>query len=516
MAVSETSEVGGPIYGGFRPERQGWIAGLTAGQALTCVAVGLPVVLLFGAGLTGPALVLLPIALVVVAAVAIPVRGRPAAKWATDAMCHVMGVAFGWSAWQSKAAAGRMETPEEPDLPGVCARITMPTGPPFAGHGRVCLIHDSATGRWGLSGKLAYRGVGLASSGDRARYAAGLAELLRGLGQLGVADRVSLLVRTVPDDGTAYGLWRQAHLRADAPAAARLSVEQIAGQVSTRAVRQEAFLTVSAREENIAKLAKQAGGGMEGRARVLYRAVGGLDARLATAGAGPVTWLGPEGLAEAIRTGYNPAAEPALTATRLQQTTNGDPDGGGSHGLPLAAAGPTRAPGPEARVYRHDAYATVSYTLAMPGRGAMFGALAPLLAIPPGGEGERRCVAVHFEILPARTANRIARRERQHATVVRDIKGRQGFGNRAGDAQEASSATSQEAAVAAGRGLVRYAIAAAVTVPAEASVENAAARLEASAANGFPALRLDLAQDAGFASACLPLGIGLPTLRSLG
>jgi hypothetical protein len=246
--------------------------------------------------------------------------------------------------------------------------------------------------------------------------------------------------------------------------------------------------------------------------------VGGLDARLATAGAGPVSWLGPDGLAEAIRTGCNPAAEPALTATRQGGAGGLHADEhrvtAAGHGVPLAAAGPTRAPAAEARVYRHDAYATVSYTLTMPTLGAEFGALAPLLAIPPGGEGERRCVAVHFELVPARRAARIAKRERQHATVVRDVKGQQGYGNRAGDAQEASSATRQEAAVAAGRGMVRYAVAAAVTVPAEASVENAAARLETSAADGFPALRLDLAQDAGFASACLPLGVGLPEVRS--
>jgi hypothetical protein len=416
-----------------------------------------------------------------------------------------------------------MGDPDAPDLPGVCSRMAMPAGPVLAGHGRVCLIHDTAAGRWAITGKLAYRGVGLASSRECARFAAGLAELLSSLGEIGVADRVSLCVRTVPDDGTAYKLWRTDHLDPQAPAAALASIEQIAGQVSTRAVRQEAFITVSAKETDLAKPARAAGGGADGRARVLYRAVGGLDARLAAAGAGPVSWLGPDGLAEAIRTGYNPAAEPALTATRLAGPDNHPTNGHGpnghatnARGLPLAAAGPTRSPTAQARVYRHDAYATGAYTLTMPPRGAEFGALAPLLAIPPGGEGERRCVSVHYEIIPARRAARIAKRERQHATVIGDVKGRQGFGNRAGDAQEATSATRQEASVAAGRGMVRYAVAAAVTVPAEASVENAAARLETSAATGFPALRLDLAQDAGFVAACLPLGVGLPEIRSLG
>jgi|GEM_PF-3782893 hypothetical protein len=56
---------------------------------------------------------------------------------------------------------------------------------------------------------------------------------------------------------------------------------------------------------------------------------------------------------------------------------------------------------------------------------------------------------------------------------------------------------------------------AAVTVPSHWNVENPAASLEAaSRACGFGLLRLDLAQDAGFDAACLPLGVGLRSRES--
>ena len=58
--------------------------------------------------------------------------------------------------------------------------------------------------------------------------------------------------------------------------------------------------------------------------------------------------------------------------------------------------------------------------------------------------------------------------------------------------------------------MVRLAAAASVTVASERDIEDHAASFEASArASGYTLLRLDLAQDTGFITAALPLGIGL-------
>ena len=45
-------------------------------------------------------------------------------------------------------------------------------------------------------------------------------------------------------------------------------------------VRHEAFVTVVVPEHRIAKQAKEAGGGVDGRARVLYGVMGEIEARL--------------------------------------------------------------------------------------------------------------------------------------------------------------------------------------------------------------------------------------------
>jgi hypothetical protein len=51
-------------------------------------------------------------------------------------------------------------------------------------------------------------------------------------------------------------------------------------------------------------------------------------------------------------------------------------------------------------------------------------------------------------------------------------------------------------------------------VPADWDVAEAAQRMEASIRGaGFHPLRLDLAHDAGFAAAAVPLGVGLPGRR---
>jgi hypothetical protein len=68
--------------------------------------------------------------------------------------------------------------------------------------------------------------------------------------------------------------------------------------------------------------------------------------------------------------------------------------------------------------------------------------------------------------------------------------------------------------LAKGRALVRPCAAATVTVPNTWAVAEFGRRLDASIRiGGFIPLRLDLAQDSGFAAAAIPLGVGLPRSR---
>ena len=261
---------------------------------------------------------------------------------------------------------------------------------------------------------------------------------------------------------------------------------------------------MSGSEDVLRRPAEAAGGGVTGRALALYRALDGIEDGLKPLGVRQVTWLTSAAMASALRTGYNPATAAALAGERL-----------GSHAeasrLPLAAAGPTLAPTPAARAYHHDGFTSVSFAVLMPENGLTFGALGPLLAVRTAGE--RRTLAIHYEVMSARASARAVQQQRFRTGIVREVKSSRGFATTAADQRSTVGARDQEYAVAAGAALVRFAVAASVTVPSSWPVEDHAARLENDAAGRARLLRLELAQDSAFVAAVLPVGIGLPRQR---
>lgn len=498
-----TSESNTRVYRGLaRRERVGWIMGLTPLQALSCLALAVPVLWALGAGEFVRALLLVVVCGLASCLVMVPIRGRPALRWLTHLLLYQVGLATGWSRWQSKAASGAPVDPDEPDLPGVLTRVSFPDGPPFREHGRVCLIHDTTEGRWGATARLTHSGVGMLSNQQCEHLASRLGNLLASLGQRDTVDRMSLLVRTVPDDGSEYQVWRGEHESPQAPPLSRRSTDELDRAIGSVSVRHELFVTVSGPEDALRKPAAAAGGGVAGRGHVLYRVLDGLEDPLKALGAQTVHWLTGPDMAEALRTGFNPHDSAVL---RTKQLTDADA------GLPMAAAGPTQAPPPSMSAYHHDAFSTVSYTVLMPEAGTVFGSLSPLLAVKTAGE--RRCLAIHYEVMNSRSASKQVRNNRFRANVLTDAKANKGFAANAADERDASGAKSQERAVAAGHSLVRYTVASSVTVPNTWNIDDRAAGLENDAAGRFRLLRLDLAQDSAFVAACLPIGMGLPNQR---
>ncbi|GEL26454.1 hypothetical protein PSU4_54080 [Pseudonocardia sulfidoxydans NBRC 16205] len=495
-------------------ERAGWVLGLTPAQAVACLALVAPVLLSLSAGRWVAAFGWLLVDGLLAALIVVPVRGRSAFRWLADLIFFQTGVLMRWSLWQSKAATGLPGPRDEPDLPGVLARVAFPDGPPFRDQGRLCLIHDTGDGRWGATARLTHSGVGMLSDAECERLAARLGNLLIAIGHREVVDRMSLLVRTVPDDGTEYDVWRTAHEHAGAPDLARQATDELDATIGSVSVRTELFVTVSGTESALRRPAAAAGGGTAGRAAVLYRVLDGLDDALKSLGIRSVSWLTSAGMAEAIRTGFNPAAAAVLTnqhLTHQQVAPAGAAPGGGSVGLPLAAAGPTFAPTPAARAYHHDGFSSVSYAVMMPEAGTIFGSLGPLLAVRTAGE--RRTLAIHYEVLSARAANRAVQSNRFRNNVMTDWKANKGFNTTAAEHRKAGGARNQESAVAAGHSMVRFTVAASITVPAGWNLEDHAAKLENDASGRFRLLRLELAQDSAFVAAALPVGIGLPRLR---
>ncbi len=496
-------------YGDWSPDRPGWLFGLSGRTVAAVLLAGLPALVATGLHRWNVVLGWLPVWGLLTAALCVPVAGRPAGRWALDAALYALGAAAGWSAWQSRAASGRAGDPTQADLPGVLAGIRTHDGPPLGpALSRPAIVQDRAARSWAAVARISHPGIALVEATGRARMAAGLSELLEGAACAELVSVLALQVRTVPDDGAQRAAWQARHVRTDAPPVA-LAVEAELGQALVQAgVRHEAFVTVVVDEGRIRRQARQGGGGLDGTARALYAVIGEVEARLLGAtGCTTVSWLDSSELAAVIRTGFAPGDAAALTPQ--PQHPGGGPRAGG---LPLAAAGPTLAPSPGRRHYVHDAWSSATCTVLLPEQGALMGALAPILT--PSAAEERRCVSVFFEPLARQRADRLVGREAMSAGTAAELRTRMGFQTRAAHRRDSNRVHDADSRLAAGRSLVRVAVAAAVTVPSHWGVAEHAERLEASVrAAGFTPLRLDLAQDSAFAAACVPLGIGLPRRR---
>lgn len=496
-------------YGDYAKDRSGWFFGLTGPQLVLIVVGGFPGLVALNSQAWLLVGLWLPVWGLLIVLVAVPVRGRPAARWLTDLTLFAWGGVMGWTTWQSKAAAGTTDRLDEVDLPGVLAGVRMYDGPPLGPTlSRPVIVQNTADRTWAVVARIVHPGIGLAEPEARARMAAGLAELHEITSRTELIDLVAIQVRTVPDDGSERAAWEHAHRRPATPVVARQVNERLSRILTPAAVRTEAFVTVVVGEARIARAAKEAGGGVDGRARVLYGAMGEVENRLrGTVGCTAVTWLDSPALAAAIRTGFAPGDRALLVAAELAARDNPAV----ASGVPLAAAGPSTAH-TEMRHYRHDAWTSVTDTILLPDQGAVLGALAPVFV--PSTPGERRAVTVFFPVMSQAGADRLVGREEMSAITGDELRRRTGRLTRARQRRATARVSGMDEKLAKGRALVRPCAAAAVTVPNSWPIAEYARRLDASIrVAGYVPQRLDLAQDAGFAAAAIPLGIGLPRRR---
>jgi hypothetical protein len=500
--------VSAPVrYGTWSKDRSTSFGGLSA-MTWVCVGLlGLPMLVAASAHRWLLALGWAPAWAVLVVLVAVPLRGRTPVRWAADSCYRWVGGALGWTEWQSRAAAGTADQSDEADLPGVLSGITTHDGPPFGPLlTRPVVVADHRERTWAVIARIEHPGIGLAETGARARMGTGLSELLESAATSDAVSVVALQVRTVPDDGAERAAWQAAHLRPDAPRLAREVTAELGNLMTEAGIRHEAFVTVVVPERRIARQAREAGGGIDGRARVLHGVMAEIEARLlGPVGCTTVTWLDSPGLAAAIRTGFAPGERALHAAASVP---------GGRTGLPMAAAGPTSAPPPERRHYSHDAWQSVTCTVLLPDKGSVMGALAPVLM--PTTAGERRCATVFIEPISHAKADRMIGSESMSSEMASEIRRRGGFRVRATHRRDAARVEGRDERVAQGNALIRVALAVAVTVPDTWSITDYGRRLETSVTgSGFSPLRLDLAQDTAFVAACIPLGVGLPRRRGV-
>ena len=499
------------LYSGWRRERFGPFAGLSGLQAGGLALAWLPPLAAVGRSHWNQAVQLAAVSLVLSVLIAVPVRRRPAVKWLWDALLFAAARALGWSEFRARAAtsAGSQGRLDEPDLPGAAAALRFHDGPPLAVTPSVCVIQDPGAGRWSATAKISHPGLGNADAETRELYAAQLGAMLASAAATEDVCRISVQVRTVPDDGAERAAWVADRRSPAAPSAVVEAAHQLESLMRSTAVRHEVFVTVAVAESKLRRAAKEAGGGVEGRARVLYRHLQETDQQLRGLGATGVRWLSTPELAVAIRTGYNPADAVSLQRAR-EEAARGRPT---VVGPPLAAAGPSRALPPAPRAYTHDCYTTVSYALLLPELATRVGSLARMLVV--SRSGERRTLALHYEPIPAGRAGRQVEHDLWATEISRDLRTKRGFRVGRKERRRTVETAAHEQQLAAGHTMVRVAGTVSVTVPSGWNVEDHAASLEAaSRACGYGLLRLDLAQDTGFIAACLPIGVGLSSRES--
>lgn len=492
-------------YTDYSRDKIGWFFGLS-GPQLAVLAIGVMPVLWSvkeNAWLSAGLLLVLWSLIFVITVV--PVRGRSATGWLAASIAYALGGLMRWTSFGSRAAAGAAEDLAAADLPGVLQGVQIHDGPP---HGpalaRVAVIQNHATKTWAVTAAIVHPGIGMAESDERARLGQGLTDLLDLAARTELIDEVLFTVRTVPEDGAERDLWVQRHRRANAPALATQINEDLARGLTQASVRTEAFVTIMVPETRIAKEAKESGGGFEGRARTLYLLMGEVEAQLRGGMAmTAVSWLTSPQLALACRTGFAPSDRvgiiDALAAAEKDPTVNAE--------VPWAMAGPSGAD-PVVRHYSHDAWNSISSTIKLPDKGAAMGALAPVLT--PGEPGERRSFMVAYPILRQSAADRQTANSEWAADLGSALRAKAGVRMRAKQREEAAKAHGMDYKLARGNSMTRPYAVCTVTVPKTARVTEFGRRLDAAVRRaGFAPLRLDLAQDAGFAASAVPLGVSL-------
>lgn len=493
------------IYSDYTRARIGWFFGLSGPQLATVGLSSLPMFWAIQSGAWASAGLFLLLWALVSAVAVVPVRGRSATGWFWAWLVYAVGGLAGWTRFRAQAGKGQAAALDEVDLPGVLAGVTIHDGPPQGPHQeRVAIIADHRARTWAVTAAVVHPGIGMKEADERARLGKGLSELLDLASRTELIDEILFVVRTVPEDGAERDQWLARHRRDAAPHAARRINDELQARLTQASVRCEAFVTIVVPETRIGRDARESGGGLEGRARVLYGAMSEVEAQLRGGmGMTEVTWLSSPQLALAARTGFAPADRAGI----IDALAAAEHDPGVNADVPWAMAGPSGAD-PVARHYSHDAWNSVSATIKLPVKGAMMGALAPVLT--PTEPGERRSYLVAFPILASSAADRASATSEWAADLGEELRTKAKVKMRTRARDEAEKVRGLDRKLARGNSLTRPYAVCTVTVPKTYRIAEYGRRLDAAVRRaGFAPLRLDLSQDSAFAASTIPLGISL-------
>lgn len=506
-----THPVTAASYGGWQSERSGFM-GRLSGTGFAMVAGGSVLALIpINTGSWTAAFVCLPLTVLLFLLAFGRVYGLSADEWILLAVRHQIAVATKKNIFVSGVFAPRSATTgEQPmDLPGVLARLRILEAPDGLG-AQLGIAHDPVAGTYTATARVTFPGLALVDTDRQAQRVATWAGFLRSFcTEDSPIVRIAVHQRCLPDDGAALRSWTQRHIAPDAPAQAVAALAELTEGAGPAATTRETYLSVTLSAARARLAIKGAGGGQIGAAAVLVRELHAMHASLSTANLQVVEWLSPRKLAATVRTAYDPEAQLMLASRAAAADA---PDWSGvEEGIDPAVAGPAAA---EAGwgTYQHDGAWTVCYQVRTWPQSEVYATFLQPLLRPR--QNARRSLSLLYEPIGPRRARQELAREKAKRQSARKLRAKTGQDESEDERREAELAREQDRARAAGRGVVRTTAVLAVTVTDLGELETACAELQAdAAASGLELRRMWGAQDVGFASACLPLGQGLPDRR---
>ncbi|MFH8892898.1 MULTISPECIES: SCO6880 family protein [unclassified Streptomyces] len=499
------------VYSGWQSERSGFM-GTLSGLGFTLVAAAsLTALIPIYTRSWGSALVALPLAAILLALAYGRVLGLTAVEWIVLAVRHQIAVATRKNLFFSGLFAPRRaaDDTQPMDLPGPLARLRILEAPDGLG-GRLAVAHNPVEGTFTAVCRVTYPGLALVDTEKQTGRVNGWGAFLRGhCTEDGAIVRIGVHQRSMPDDGGALRSWTERHTSPDAPAAAVEALTELMAGAGPAATVRETYLSFTLSSSRARLAIKGAGGGQVGAAAVLVREISAMHGSLSSAGLQVVEWLDPRGLAQAIRTAYDPEAHLALGA---RNTATEDPQwAGAGRGVEPELAGPA-ATETGWGVYRHDGGWTVSYQVRGLPRSDVYATFLQPLLRPR--QTARRSLSITYEPIGPGKARQELAREKTKRQTMRAVRAKTGRAESEDERREANTARSQDVARASGHGVLRFVAMIAVTVTDLTELETACAELQADAsAAGLEIRRAWGAQDAAFAVAALPLGQGLPDRR---
>lgn len=505
-----THDTAPATYGGWQAERSGFMGNLS-GLGFTLVAAAsitalVPIYIRSWAAV----FLALPVSSVLLLLAYARVLGLTANEWIILAVRHQVSVATRRNLFLSGLFAPRARSGRQPmDLPGTLARLHLLDASDGLG-GRIGVMHNPMDGTYTAIAHVTFPGLALIDTDRQDARVKAWEAFLRGLcKEDGAITRVQVHQRSLPDDGTALRAWTERHTSPDAPPAAVQALDELMMSAGPAATRRETYLSFTLSSSRARLAVKGAGGGQVGASAVLVRELHAMQPALSSAGLQIEEWLTPRGVAQTIRTAYDPEAQLTMAGRKAAAD---DPAWQGSlPGVEPDLAGPAAAE-TSWGVYRHDGAWTVSYQVRGLPRSEVYATfLQPLLR--PRQNARRSLSLLYEPIGPSKARSELAR-EKAKRDAARQLRAKTGRTESEDERREAQVAREQDVARAAGHGVLRMTCLLAVTVMDLTELETACAELQADASQaGLELRRVWGAQDSAFAIVALPLAQGLPDRR---